>query len=321
MSRPDNDGPPALRSASDGPPGLRAHPALLPAGVGVVSTPPATLMLRIEEEIFDALFDPKDVPRVLAFLRNPQADIDYTRRSSRFGCSLLHLVAQSLVLSDEEAASILTAICEHVQRHHRDRIDWGRESTSVDEEFISLAARRQRLSLLYPIVREVPFYADRTAPIPLKMVWTWDVEALDEEDRANFTFAPKANVFPGSRATGELWRLTQHMYLNPPFVLQRPPDAERVRACVRDGADVLYRLQLHFGPLLVVNKELLLDFIKKGTPACIIACLEEMNQPLRFSDDLNAEKLEAFLSNNPHVAKEDVKPLAKRIEDQMRRGV
>lgn len=86
----------------------------------------------------------------------------------------------------DEARAVLEAIVFHIERHPLDVMDWGMAWRG--DVFIQVAARYGRLSAFFPVVRDLPFFADQVEPTCLKwLVMAEDWEALSEEDKESFT--------------------------------------------------------------------------------------------------------------------------------------
>lgn len=210
----------------------------------------------LEYPIFHFLVQHGRASAVKACLQT-QAPIDFTRCGDMEE-AVVHLLC-SVATRDEDTVSMLKAILERLasDRGKKDRIDWGQKSLGQDT-FIGLAAENQQLSLVYPLVRGVPYYAERRAagtPLALRMIWEWDWDALPIPDKAAFT-VEGAEVVRATENTGRLWRLCS-----------RPdPSPQEVLRCVAGGdADVLFpdlvtRIPLH-------------EFVLTGATQCVATCL------------------------------------------------
>lgn len=112
-----------------------------------------------------------------------QGDIDFSAKG-RGGYTLLHQICVELFVR-QEAVDVLHAIVHHVELHPRDIVLW--EATYNNMDFIHWAAFLGFLSSFYPVVQDMPYFADRTKPIELGVVKEADWAALSEEDQLNFT--------------------------------------------------------------------------------------------------------------------------------------
>lgn len=274
-----------------------------------------TSSLRIEDKLFNALLDLSStspmpnvntsirVEKIRAFLTETKGAIDFTVVNST-GYSFLHLIASSVYVSeDDDAAAILLLLCERIERHPSDLIDWGQRGVG-GSEFIVAAAQHQRLSVFYPIVKDMPYFGDQTTPIPLRIVWRWDWEALGEENQREFRLPPPGQVLEASRATGRLWA---QLY-------KKAPDAATIAACVADGADVLFRMRSFLAPVL-------LQCAHGLDKACVLACLRT-HQPLCCTnvgrEGASLDGLKREMLSNVKMSEEDVEEVLAAIREHTR---
>lgn len=85
-----------------------------------------------------------------------------------------------------EATSVLEVVIERLQQHAMDGVDFG-QKRSGGLDFISLAAFFERLALFWPVVHEMPFFADNTRGIILLgKVYQKDWCALGVDEQSFF---------------------------------------------------------------------------------------------------------------------------------------
>lgn len=58
---------------------------------------------------------------------------------------------------------MLTAILYRLSTNLNDRVEWGQKN-SLGRDFLSLAAFKGLLSVLYPLVKEQPYFKNATKP-------------------------------------------------------------------------------------------------------------------------------------------------------------
>lgn len=214
----------------------------------------------MDEELDEAL-QHRNTPAVLQYIASRDI-IDFTA-VGKDGLTLFNYLAHVSGFSDEDVGTLLRAVVQHIEIHPKDTVDWGPRDFA--EEFIVMAARQQRLSLVYPLIKHMPYYGDKTVPIELGWVWRWDWEGLDEEEQKEFRVDPD-KIVDASRATGQLFKR---------FFDERGPDTEEVRQLVRDGADVMADRYRGSFPILI-------RLVWVASTACVLALLEELTQPLRL---------------------------------------
>lgn len=278
---------------------------------------------------------------ILACLKTTR-EIDFTSchhlatssSSSPSRQTILHRICSNC-FSSAEATSILQAIVTHIQQHPGDTVDWGAED-DYECTFIVRAAENQRLSLFYPLVRHFTFFHQKesslpflscaipllrripflrnaslvghsAAPIPLKTVWSWDWEALEEQDKTHFN-TDRTETVEASRPTGELSWMAQQAEDSPHVV-----DVEEVKRLVSDGADVLFRPEVFLKPTLMA-------FAYKGCMEALRACLET-SSPIDFTlTDHRRRTLFHYLccDFSPTTAAEILQLLVYRVETHPR---
>lgn len=108
--------------------------------------------------------------------------IDFTVRGGGFDRTVLHLLC---FMDKRKGTEMLEAITRRVESHPRDLIQWDTKD-KLGKDFICYAAQEGCLSLFYPIVRDLAYFADKTVPIKLEEVQPDDWAALSEEDKKNF---------------------------------------------------------------------------------------------------------------------------------------
>lgn len=198
---------------------------------------------------------------------------------------------------------LLRAIVYRVQTHPGDNINW-MQADACGETLLSLAARHQVLSLVWPLVREMPAFADALTPLSLQpnvpdlagqreergeeagdgdgnddeeegggvvrsaLVWRWDWEALGGDGEETSAFAAPGAMINGNRVTGVLWDWFQHHRHEP-----LPPSA-LLRRCVASGADVLFCHPSLMLPGEAHAEPILHTLISEGNKAAVEICLE-----------------------------------------------
>lgn len=174
---------------------------------------------------------------------------------------------------DDIAVSLLRAIVRRIEAHPDDiRVDFSQPDWT-GRDFIALAAQHQRLSLFYPEVRDLPYYADRVQPLALGgsggHVWAWDLAALSEADRRDFLVRGGPDVvLQASRSTGQLIRLCRGT--------QWMPNPEDMEPLVREGmADVCFKAP-------EMRQSILHEMVKRSNVEGVRVLLMTA-QPLDFS--------------------------------------
>lgn len=169
--------------------------------------------------------------------------------------TVLHCLCQSQI-ENEDTAAMLRAIIERFETHPHDRINW-LQRDEYGNDFLTSAAINQKLSLVWELVKDVPFFADLTDPIALtETVWRWDWENLGNE-KVYFCL-DDADIEEAERSTGDLVKLSR----------LTSPNIEKIKIAVSDGADVLYEDFQSPGNIVRV----LHHFMWKGNVGAVKAC-------------------------------------------------
>lgn len=170
--------------------------------------------------------------------------------------------------AEEDAVKILTAICEHVESHPKDKVVWDTVGAYGDD-FINSAAKNHRLSLFYPLVEHLPYFGDHVTPIPLKQVWSFDWERLSDGQRSDFNI-DAAHMVVANAATARLWDIR--------YDRQTPSRTVKiVRQCVQDGADV------SFSDRRGQSRPIYLCFVPRAKVPALLECLLT-EKPLDFGN-------------------------------------
>lgn len=216
---------------------------------------------------------------------------------------LLTYVAERF--SEDDAAEILRAMVLHIERHPQDKIDWGK--LNCGQEFMESAADSARLSLLYPIVKHMPYYGDRTVPIALKQVWRWDWEALEASEKEDFSI-DDAFIIEASKVTWELYVLSCWM---PDEII----DEETIWRLVREGADILFDYAEE-GEILLTTMCCYCPF------SCLMGVLEAHKRPLLIVPGWSVKEMRDYvedsLSFNDDVSEERTLIFMSALDDQMK---
>lgn len=255
---------------------------------------------------------------VLRHLSTPRP-MDFTVEDESGNTILKYLASPASALSDAEALTILRALVQHVERFPRDVIDWGGRD-GLGREFITWVAEEQRLSLFYPIIRDIPYYGDRTEPLVLPSVWRWDWEALSAADKEDFSITGARVNNADSKATGQLWKLTMEMGDFEGVGRggeEDPAIVEELQRCIQRGADVMFDVG--------DGSPILLTVARYRTTSVIVLCLETKT-PLCHVKSMyygNEEKLRAAFTSaifsNFRVSQNDRLVTIRALEDHLRR--
>lgn len=168
------------------------------------------------------------------------------------GSTFLHLIANNSNLCEEEVGNIMDAMFQRLQRHPCDEVDWEKPDGN-GEDLVTMLCKNQLLSAVWPKIRDVPAFADKTEPIPLTEVWRWDFDALASEDVECFDLE-SARVIEADRATGRLWKMRHH-------------DSHVVAECIAAGGDP----QFSMNPRV---PSLLFHYAIKGNCETLAVCLK-----------------------------------------------
>lgn len=180
-------------------------------------------------------------------------------------------------VSDEHTAAILDLIVERIQTHPEDQIDWGKPNFD-GQEVLSFASKYQKISILWPRVREFPYYSDRTAPFSFPYVWSTDWNTLLKEYRNDEYYfdLQKSKVREVDCHTSNLMKLC---WKSSDVQAQDPSVYAGLVDSVRSGANVLIRAEYDWPLLHWV--------IGMGRIVCLRAMLQT-TQPLDFSELFSA---------------------------------
>lgn len=122
-----------------------------------------------------------DIMLVKACLESPNP-IDFTVLDDYSGTPL-HNIFYSLGKTADVVIELIKAVLHRLRTHPDDRVDWG-QGTKRGTDFLSLAASTLFLSVVYPLVKHLPYYANRSEPFPLRChVSEKDWNALSSEDQ------------------------------------------------------------------------------------------------------------------------------------------
>lgn len=232
------------------------------------------------------------------------APLNFNTATTTTTRTLLHQLCE--VPSVKRASVMLSAIVQRLFTHPRDRLDWER----VDEEgltFFSLAAQEGRLSVFWPIVRRLPFFAsveqqaaidaadttDTTARhrsslasprrrIPLTLhvpVLFWDWKQLGSAGQRCFDLRLSSSSSTSTSSVALVGTPTESLvWLSCEDVPQR---AEAVRQCVAAGAELMYQEDF-------LDEPALFRLAREADVSCVEACLTAAGStPIDFNH-LNA---------------------------------
>eukprot|EP00796_Vickermania_ingenoplastis_P010019 gene10019-6996_t len=193
----------------------------------------------VRTPIFSRLLRRGEVAAVLACLDSP-GPMDFTA-ANKLGESPLHLLAGLDTLSDDAVREILQAVIKRLREGReqtRDTVNWS-QKTRGGLHCLSMAAAHQRLSLFWPIVQHEPAFVASPMIVLTDVVWEWDWAALGVEQQQRFR-KDHTRFHRGSRSSAQLWQL----------LLRSPTDMAQLRRCLRDGADVMYKIDYFPCPIL-----------------------------------------------------------------------
>eukprot|EP00796_Vickermania_ingenoplastis_P011421 gene11421-7925_t len=189
--------------------------------------------------------------------------ISFKTEGAFSGETPLHLLCHRLI-PDDEMIAMTKAVLSRLETHFADEVDWGQKDFT-GKTFLSLAAEHQKLCLLWPLVNHFDFFSDNLEPFPLRIVWAADLDKLEKE-KIHFDIS-EASIIPLNAHTAHLCKLS--------WSVAAHPDAESVRKCVSNGADVM-----KLNP--VGNYILLHYFVEHASIECVEACLSTP-QPIDFA--------------------------------------
>lgn len=170
------------------------------------------------------------------------------------------------VLKDEDTVTLLSAMLYRIETHPKDIVDWGRRNIFF-KDVVSVAAEYQKLHVVWPLLANVPYYADFTTKIPIHgIVWSADYSLLEDEDKESLDVGNVEFI----DLDAETQRLCKLSWL-------RYPDAREVAACVAAGGDV-------YATDPVKEHQILFQWIERGEVACVQACLQHAREVVDFME-------------------------------------
>lgn len=180
--------------------------------------------------------------------------LDLTK-GDNYGWTPLHYVCV-LRNSNEDTIKMLEYFVERVESHPGDKVSWGQMSND-NYDFLSCAAKYQKLSVVWPIVREVPYFADLLHFIELtKSVWKYDWEALGDQQK---NFVASSGQIEADLPTGWLVQDCERW--------EWRPDPEIVLKWSLQGADICFSHK-------EMSKPILHHFVSSGQVRCVESCLK-----------------------------------------------
>lgn len=155
--------------------------------------------------------------------------MDFTIRGSK-GENPLQAACQGSI-ADCDTTTLLSAMIYRIECHPLDIVDW-RQKDSLGRDFLAIAAQFQKLSVVWPLVSNVPAFSDEILPIPLRhdIVWEVDWNQLPHEEQSRLSIQ-KSRMIILDAPTAQLCKLS----------LLSACSAEEVRRCVEENADVMYQ--------------------------------------------------------------------------------
>lgn len=185
--------------------------------------------------------------------------IDFTLPDGR-GRTLLHVVCDEVV-SGTATHEMLQAVVRRLETHPEDVVDWERRD-HLRQGVLKRAAENQKLSVVWPLLNNVPQIADR--PFALSFVWRADWDRLsDDEKLEHFTVKPH-RIIEADPPTARLCQLSW----------QPEAKSSEIEPCVREGADVCYG---KWGETTVLQ-----SFMAQGRVDAVRACLMT-SRPIDFT--------------------------------------
>lgn len=180
-------------------------------------------------------------------------DIDFTQRG-RSGQNVLHVICSGSI-RDEATSTMLHSIVQRIQSHPTDKVDWSQKDGDA-MHLLAIAADNQKLSLIWKIIAEIPYFADQLDPFPLRpWVWSWDWEAL-ADDQAYFSL-DGVDIVQTDCSTAKLVKLC--------WIGDAEPS--EVEKLVEDGADLCFQQPGVILPLLH-------QLLNTGSLSSVQACLK-----------------------------------------------
>lgn len=193
---------------------------------------------NMKQPILHTLVKRGNVEAVHACLSSSHV-IDFTLRDS-YRSNPLHWMCDATV-SDDTTLAMLSAVVERIEASPNDHVDWGQKNGG-GKTVLMLAAENQKLSLIWNVVKGMPFFDDAIEPLSLGLhVWKWDWDALGTEQQF---FHINADLIEADRATAGLCQIA--CSLTP----QCHVDLQRIERYIAEGADVLFTDPLEEMPVL-----------------------------------------------------------------------
>lgn len=190
--------------------------------------------------------------------------IDFRVTENQFQRTPFHLACDEM-LSKQQCKDMVRLLSERVQGHPEDFLNlWQKDAGGMN--MLCLAASEQKLSAVWPAVKDLPAFSDTLESISLSpcTLWKWDWDALDEGDQSYFDITETVLV-NGSEATGQLWRECG----------KSNPDGTHVEWCIAQGADPLIQFPSFNNG--VKSMPLLYELLYSGDEKCCRACLNCQN--------------------------------------------
>lgn len=184
----------------------------------------------------------------------------------KFKKAFLHAVAEAAATVPDECVVAMTkAVVHRIERHPRDvPVDWALPDRD-GYTFLSLVGKHQLLAPVWQEVRGMPFFADKTEPIPLYILWEIDWNAMEEEEQQYFNIG-MVTMIEADEKTARLYKMSQRYAV----------DVAEVRRLVHDGAAVTF-----FAPGNCLTQTLG-RFIMEREVEAVEACLASPN-PIDFT--------------------------------------
>lgn len=154
--------------------------------------------------------------------------IDFTTTDTIHRRTVLHCAVHA-DQDDHISEAMVAALVGHLSRHPRDTVDW-EQRDAAGKAFLQYCVENQCLPFLWPILQDVPFFADQDTVLINYYIWEWDLEQVRKTEGEESCFrVEQDHVLKGSRATEILFKSC---------VLMTSPHHCRVQRCIEDGADV-----------------------------------------------------------------------------------
>lgn len=202
--------------------------------------------------------------------------------------------------SREQTIEILKIIVRRLETHPEDRVDWKYVDLN-GYNFISLAARYQKLSAVWPIILDQPYFSDQVEPLSLcGTVWKWDLDCLNEEEKQCFQYE-STHLEDADGPTAKLIEISS----------KSNPNMDEWKGCISDGANIFY---LNPESLTMIFHQC----VWKGQMEAIKACLKTPTRIDFSTEDLyRTTVLEYIWANNksPDTMLEIFELLLIRLQD------